>query len=120
MSNQGRNQEQNQSRSQISSSNSMSRISQNDDSLDKIDQQTYPSTDTRTQALAYLFQLLPPQESQQFDHRCQEQSDCQEELEHVRLFQTRLQEWSDVPAPTGLAEKTLLLIQKTQKELTHS
>lgn len=108
----------NTSSSQVSSSTipSENTIPALDDALDP----GYNLIDPHTQTLAYLFGLLPAQESQQFEHLSLEQSDYRNELEDVRCMQAQFKEWQDVPAPTDLAEKTWAFIQKAQKELNHT
>ncbi len=70
------------------------------------------TSDTETQAIAYLFGLLPTQDSQEFEHRCQENPSCHSVVEDTRGFQDMLNYWTDVPAPSGLGDRTLARIQK--------
>lgn len=74
------------------------------------------TSDTQTQSIAYLFGLLPSQDSQQFEHRCNENPSCSEVLEDTRGFQDMLNYWTDVPAPAGLVDRTLSLIQKQAED----
>ncbi len=75
------------------------------------------SQDTQAQAMAYLFGLLPSQDSLQFERQIEEQASCRDTLQEAQSFQEILSYWSNSPAPSGLSDRTLSLIQKqTEKE----
>ena len=72
--------------------------------------------DTQTQAMAYLFGLLPSQDSQQFERQIEEDASCKGVLDEARGFQDILSYWTDVPAPSSLSDRTLSFIQEQVEE----
>ncbi len=72
--------------------------------------------DPQPQAMAYLFGLLPSQDSKQFEKQIEDDSSCRSTLEETRGFQDVLSYWNDVPAPSGLSDRTLSFIQKQTQE----
>jgi len=77
-----------------------------------VDDDVPRSTNLNKEANAYVFGLLPPDIMGQFEQELQQSQSSRDYLEEAKGFQEILGYWSDVPAPVGLAEKTLNAIQK--------
>ena len=64
------------------------------------------------EAHSYVYGLLPSKTMEEFERQMEQSQAVQDSFEDAKQFQKSLSYWSEVPAPSELAERTFAAIQK--------